>query len=73
MTEQKDRRDPIYWLSVGYMLALVIIGVMTFSIHIVLGKVIAEQNNASIDHGFSPSLEIPVRAGACHDGIYLRP
>lgn len=43
-----ERKDPVYLLTVGYMLALVIIAVMSLCIHVVIGQVVAEQNNAAV-------------------------
>ncbi len=43
-----EKKDPIYLLTVGYLLALVIIAAMSLCIHVVLGKMVAEQNNAAV-------------------------
>src|SRR5688500_13703353 len=49
MTDQAaERKDPIYLLTVGYMLALIITAVMSLCIHLVLGAMIAEQNSAAV-------------------------
>ncbi|MCB9991941.1 MAG: diguanylate cyclase [Rhodospirillales bacterium] len=47
-TQTGERRDPIYLLTIGYMLALVIIAVMSVCIHVVIGQVVKEQNNAAV-------------------------
>ncbi len=49
MAEQTvERKDPVYLLTIGYVLALTIIAVMSLCIHVVIGQVVDEQNNAAI-------------------------
>ncbi|MBI1259933.1 MAG: diguanylate cyclase [Chloroflexi bacterium] len=43
-----EGKDPVRLLTIGYMLALTIIAVMSICIHVVIGQVVAEQNNAAI-------------------------
>jgi len=46
--QNPERKDPIYLLTIGYMLALTIIAVMSLCIHVVLSQVVAEQNNPAV-------------------------
>ncbi|PJB73494.1 MAG: hypothetical protein CO093_00620 [Alphaproteobacteria bacterium CG_4_9_14_3_um_filter_47_13] len=49
MIEQAEiRKDPIYLLTVGYLLALFIVAAMSLCIHVVIGKVVDEQNNPAV-------------------------
>ena len=43
-----ERKDPVYLLTVGYVLALIIIAMMSFCIHLVLGELVKEHNNAAV-------------------------
>lgn len=42
------QKDPIYLLTIGYVLALTIIAVMSLCIHTAIGQLVQEHNNAAI-------------------------